>query len=198
MKAAIIQRPEASSTRHRIVEAAARILVDQGPNFVNFNTLAQELKTNRAHIRYYFESSTSIILACFENLFVQGQSTTIQQIATAKSISAQVRGYVRGAFDWQNADPQRMTLMLLFFFKLRLHPELKTLHSKYRKAGLDRIAGILRASGLNERESKIRGQLIQNIITGALLSYATTENHSLAELRRQTEIECLRVAKRPV
>jgi hypothetical protein len=126
----------------------------------------------------------------------KGQQITAQKVEVAHTPSEALRAIVEGAFDWLEKYPRYGTIMVLFYYLASYDPYYRTLHSKMRSIGEERILSVLRiVSGKGKKNTRsLRNQAacIQGLITGNLLGWLTTENEvPLKSLKEKTVVSAL-------
>jgi len=183
-------RPSKGDQRRiQIIDSAIACIAHDGIERLTFESIGKRIGMKKAHVAYYYKNQEDIIESAIKFVVATVQHTTIERIKNTKKADSQVLSFCQGTFDWLRRFPQYPPVILLMYYNSSYHPFYKRLHSEIRSAGADRIKAALAHDfpKSNSRTLYRGAKLVQAILTGHILDFATTDlGQTVDAVERQT------------
>lgn len=133
------------TTRDALLDAAARVLLDEGYAAATTRRVAGEAGVNSALISYYFDSLDGMFVA----LFRRGAERSFERLRAALGSDQPLWGFWDLVHDRSNSD---MTMEFIALAKRRevLRHEIAEYSRRFRRAQIDALTGVLDGYGIDE------------------------------------------------
>ncbi len=159
----------------QIVEAAIFIIGKEGADVLTYDRLAERCKVTRQLIIHHFPDRTELIRWGARFVRAHMQNFAVTKLKQESSNPGQVIAYVKSTFDWVRAYPNYSGFCLYYYYCCSLKKDFKKLNSELVEMGHQRIEALIIA-GVEAKvfrcaTPKASAKVIQNIITGSLLSF---------------------------
>jgi AcrR family transcriptional regulator len=186
----------------QIIDAAIGRFASTGIESTSFEDIAQDCGVSRALVQHYFPNREDLADVALRVIRGRFQKLAVDAVAAASSPEEKLIAYAHSTFSWIRDFPSHARVWLLFYYYCGIDRKKRKLNTELVSQGHARITALLKrgaelgAFALEDDQFlSERAKLIQNTLTGALLS-AVTENHdSLAQVEAQTAALVLHLAK---
>lgn len=168
-----------------IIEAAIDCIAQLGIEKTTFEAIGDQLGIKKSHVNYHFSDKNVIIEYAIKYIATVAQTITATRVEKAKTKKAKIVAIYESAVDWVMDYPNHVPVLLLFYYYCTCNPKFYAINQQVRKAGLDRLRGVIDPQGKSTKSLEA-SQRIQDAITGRLLSFATTDKKiRRTELKKQ-------------
>jgi hypothetical protein len=172
----------------QVVETAIEIIAKEGPDSMTYDHLAEKCGVTRQLIIHHFPDRTDLLRWGARFTRAHMQNFAVTRMKAQLTTKGQLRAYIQSTFEWCELNPKYASFWLYYFYQCSNKKEFKKQNSEFVEMGHTRIEALLQ-QGFKEKAFHCpntygTAKIIQNIITGSLVSYAT-ENYG--EVRLQLE-----------
>jgi AcrR family transcriptional regulator len=181
----------------RIIEAAIQCISRKGIEETSYESIGKALKIRRSHVAYYFKDRDEMIELVIRYITATAQQSTVARLQHAKDAEAQVLAIVEGAFDWAEAHPDQVSVLLLFYYYCCFKKNYRETMILIREAGRERLSAVLAQAKVGSAARPVKARMIQALIFGGLFEFFGTHDRSeikkLQEVRRAVLENVLRI-----
>jgi TetR/AcrR family transcriptional regulator, regulator of biofilm formation and stress response len=169
--------------RARILSATLHCIANVGIAQAGFESIGKFAGMRRAHVAYYFPDLDGLVLSAIQFAISTAQQNTVAHVINATNDHERLQAYLHGSFDWASKYPEQVRVILLFYYYSGHRPEYREIHTKVREIGCERLATILKPLLKKSAADKVPAyaKLVQNILTGTLVEWATTRQEGSIE-----------------
>lgn len=163
--------------REQILNSAIQTLAKEGVGGISYENLAQKLKLERAHVKYYFTSKIELLSACFTKIAQTAQGITVATLKDRPTWQSRLHGVADAAFEWARSHPDHLPILLLYYHYCAVDPRLSRSHRQVREEGRTRIEQIILASnppGISKERALQIALELQIFLTGQIMEVAST------------------------
>ncbi|MEQ1875630.1 MAG: TetR/AcrR family transcriptional regulator [Bdellovibrionia bacterium] len=187
----VLEPTKSQRRRLQIVETAIECFSKYGFENTTYERIAAACKVTRPLIIHYFPEKDSLLLMVITYIRANLQNFAVAAIRKETTTENQLRAYVESTFDWVKDFPAHAQTWLLFYYNASIRSDLKELNSELVNTGHERIFTLLTKAHSEKKLAKApsmeQAKMIQNLVTGSLLSMLTEKSLlSQAALRRST------------
>jgi AcrR family transcriptional regulator len=177
--------------RASILSAVVKILAQEGLDELTFEKIGKRVKMARSHVVYYFPHRDELVMAAIRFAAMSASETILRHLEAADGWKKKLHRYIEGNFAWIEENPEHATVYTLLYYLSTFKPEYRKLHSEIRRAGSDRIAGILEEGPAKGRKRLVQAyaKSIQGVITGNLIDVMTTDQAAHLKERCQETLD---------
>jgi AcrR family transcriptional regulator len=161
-------------TKVRILEGAIGSICEIGVHNTTFESVAERALVTKQLVRKYFVSKDELFEWSVTYIRAVFQEWAVGAIKLESTPKKQMTSYVKSCFSWPEVNPRHFQVWLLMFHYASIFNNYRQFHTKFTKAGQERIVGLIE-SGNKSGDFKCANpaetaKVIQSIITGALMS----------------------------
>lgn len=158
MTRAPFTRETADVRRHDLVEAACRVLAEQGVAGASVRAICAEAGVSPGLLRHYFEGVDALIAAAYEAVGDRIDAALEAAVAAAgPAPRARLSAYLAASFQPPVLDPQLLATWLAFWSLVKVDPRIGAIHQRSYAAYRARLEELLAACapGLDARLAAI-------------------------------------------
>jgi AcrR family transcriptional regulator len=196
------KKPTKSQRRKiEILDATIRFLAKNGIDSLRYADVAEACGVSRNLIQHYFPTLEDLAVSALQAIRARFQRLAVEAIGRETSSVRMLGAYLDSTYDWVKNCPTEAKAWLLFYHYCGIKRVYRDLNTFLVRQGTQRIAALIdagiRASEFRGGEdSLVRAKLIQNILTGDLLTTLTEEADALQKtVRESTARVCMAIAR---
>lgn len=192
------ESPKAKRKAFALLETAIECLEKNGFERFSLEMVAREASVSRATIRHYYNDSATLRDTAIKYLRLLFQKMVIDRVTKETRPDKMLSAYIDACFDWVDHFRRHANVWLSFLNFCTKRAKFRALNTEAVEVGHERIASLLAVGKsqdlFHHKDSAATAKIIQVLITGAMIVFASEDFKDRNLFRHQVRDHCLELA----